>query len=334
MFVVTNPTLAVILCLVTMLCWGSWNNGQKLVTEVAPLSVFYRDYVYGIVGLALILAFTLGSLGSEGRSFLDDLQQATAKSILLALAGGLVFNVGNSLLTVGVNLSGITIAMPVGTGLSLAIGLVVNYLVESKGSVTLLAIGGASVLAAIAFSSLAYKAKEENSDSQGNNKGIWVALAGGLVAGFFFVIVSSSITKKLTQPEAGLLTPYTALLLFSLAILISNPLKDWALRRFGLLDTDNQTPYAEVLVRQHLIGLASGLLWCVGMISLLLGSPDAGNAVSYGLSQGATIISVLWGLFLWGEFKGAPAKADRYLWLMGVAYIAGLVLIVLARSQS
>lgn len=335
MFTINQPTLAVCLCLFTMICWGSWTNAQKFVTKSAPLYVFYRDYVYGIVLASALLAFTLGSFGQQGRPVISDIQQTELTNILLAVLAGVVFNLGNTLLTVGISIAGISIAMPVGTGLSLTIGLVINYLSEPKGSVPLLAVGGGAVIAAMLFSSLAYQAKqsqENASTSSDTNRGIWIALAGGLVAGFFFWLVSRSLAKDLTHPEPGLLTPYTGFILFAVGVLISNPLVESVIRRFILPDQDKQTDYAMTRRREHFVGLASGVLWGLGMIALLIGSKQAGDAVSYGLSQGATIVSVLWGLFAWREFKGAPPKANRYLWLMSTTYLAGLILIVLARS--
>lgn len=334
MFTVDQPAVAILLCLLTMLCWGSWNNGQKVVTQSAPLPVFYRDYVYGIIGLSILIVLTLGSLGSQGRPLFADLRQADVSNLLLALAGGVIFNIGNWLLAVGVSRSGIAIAMPIGTGLSLAVGLVVNYLAEPDGKLPLLIAGGGLVLAAIAFSALAYLAKEQQASSDNSdNRGIWIALAGGLVAGFFFRTVSAAIAQDIANPEPGMLTPYSALLLFVAGVGLSNPLMERLVRRFELAGKEeSQLPKQAVNGRLHAVGLASGCLWSLGMIALLLGSPEAGDAVSYGLSQGATIVSVLWGLFLWKEFEGAPTKAKRYLWLMGIAYVAGLVLIILARG--
>lgn len=335
MFVTTNATVAIVLCLITMLSWGSWANAQKFVTKSAPLYVFYRDYVYGILIAALIMAFTLGSFGTQGRSVLDDIRQADLKYCLIALAGGVVFNIGNMLLTVGISMAGISVAMPVGTGLSLAIGLVINYLAEPKGSIPLLVAGGVTILGAMVFSSLAYRAKQkqdDSGDSSGNSKGIWIALAGGLVAGFFFRVTSESLASDLESPEAGLLTPYTATALFALGLTISNPLIEQLVRRFVLSDKPGALPYADTPAREHLAGLGGGLIWGVGLVALLLGAKQAGDAVSYGISQGATIVSVLWGLVIWKEFRGAPASAHRFLWLMGVTYVAGLLLIVMARS--
>lgn len=334
MFLVNQPTVAICLCLVTMLFWGSWTNAQKYVTQSAPLYVFYRDYVYGIVVTALILAFTLGSFGEQGRSVFADIQQATLANILIAVAGGVIFNVGNSLLTVGISIAGLSIAMPVGTGLSLAIGLVVNYLAQPEGSIPLLAVGGGTIVVAMVLGAMAYHVKQEEGDQDtqsDQNKGIWVALAGGLVAGFFFRVISEALVTDLAKPEPDLLTPYTGLVFFALGMLLSNPLIEFLIRRFIVPD-DNQITYDDAPRNLHLAGLGGGLIWGLGMITLLLGSNQAGGAVSYGLSQGATIVSVLWGLFAWHEFKDAPSKANRYLWLMGIAYVAGLVLIVLARS--
>lgn len=335
MFIINQPALAYGLCLLTMFCWGSWTNAQKSVTQSAPLYVFYRDYIFGILLVSLVLAFTLGSFGEQGRSVINDLQQAELRNVLLALAGGIVFNIGNMLLTVGISLAGISIAMPVGTGLSLAIGLVINYLAEPKGSVPMLAIGGGAILGAMLFSALAYQTKQdkvENQEGPGGNKGIWIALVGGLVAGFFFRLISASLVKDLSYPETGFLTPYTGFALFAIGLAISNSSVEYLVRRFALPDQNGQPNYQTTGRREHLIGLSGGLLWGIGMIALLIGSKQAGDAVSYGLSQGATIISVFWGVFFWKEFKDAPPKASRYLWLMGVAYLAGLVLISLAIS--
>ena len=334
MFIINQPALAFGLCLLTMFCWGSWTNAQKAVTQSAPLYVFYRDYVYGILLTSLVLAFTLGSFGEQGRSVINDIQQATLNNILLALAAGIVFNIGNMLLTVGISMAGISIAMPVGTGLSLSIGLVVNYLAEPKGSVAMLAIGGGAILGAMVFSALAYQTKQENADNKedsSGNRGIWIALSGGLVAGFFFRLISATLAKDLSTPEVGALTPYTGFALFAIGLTMSSPLVEHLVRRFALPDEDGQLNYQTTGRREHLIGLSGGLLWGTGMIALLIGSKQAGDAASYGLSQGATIVSVFWGVFFWKEFEGAPPKASRYLWLMGIAYLVGLVLISLAR---
>lgn len=162
MYIVQQTGFAIGLCLLAMLCWGSWSNGQKLVTQAdVPVTLFYRDYLLSIALLVVVLVFTLGSRGQAGRPFLVDVQQASWGALGLALAAGEVFNLGNQLLVVGIQSAGLAIAMPVGSGIALALGVVVNYLAKPEGNVVLLAIGGALVLAAIGCSAGAYNAKQQ-----------------------------------------------------------------------------------------------------------------------------------------------------------------------------
>jgi glucose uptake protein len=132
-------------------------------------------------------------------------------------------------------------------------------------------------------------------------------------------------------PGAGLLTPYTALVLFSVGVAVSTPLFLPVLRRFASKPADGEIGYGDVSRRNHQIGMLGGMIWCLGMASSLLASGQAGYAISYGLGQGATIVAVLWGVFIWHEFRGAPATCSRYLTLMGLCYVLGLVLIIYAK---
>src|SRR5438876_893349 len=105
MFIVENYPLAVVFCIITMLCWGSWANTQKLAGKPWRFELFYWDYVIGIFIFSLLSAFTLGSIGSQGRSFMDDLQQADASNSFSALVGGFIFIAANSLFSAGIFLS-------------------------------------------------------------------------------------------------------------------------------------------------------------------------------------------------------------------------------------
>ena len=105
MFIVGSYTLAVIFCFITMLCWGSWGNTQKLAAKSWRYELFYWDYVIGMVLFSLLLAFTAGSIGSEGRPFLQDLAQASWASIGWVLLGAVVFNVSNILLSASVSIA-------------------------------------------------------------------------------------------------------------------------------------------------------------------------------------------------------------------------------------
>lgn len=116
MFVVHSYPLAVLLCVLTMLCWGSWANTRKLASKEWRFELFYWDYAVGVLLLTLALGLTLGSSGTEGRSFVADLSQASSASIGSALLGGAIFNLANILLVAAIEIAGMAVAFPVGIG--------------------------------------------------------------------------------------------------------------------------------------------------------------------------------------------------------------------------
>ena len=87
--------------------------------------------------------------------------------------------------------------------------------------------------------------------------------------------------------------------------------------------------------RQHLLGLLGGAIWMVGGICNFAAAStpaivQVGPAVSYALGQGATLVSALWGLLVWREFRGASQRVKTLIAIMLVLFIAGLGMISLA----
>ena len=138
MFIVNSYTLAIVLCIVTMFCWGSWGNTQKLAGKTWRYELYYWDYVIGILLFSLLIGFTLGSFGSGGRSFIPDLQQVTSATVLSAILGGIIFNGSNILLSASTSLAGLSVAFPLGVGLALVLGVFINYFGAPKGNPVLL----------------------------------------------------------------------------------------------------------------------------------------------------------------------------------------------------
>ena len=112
MVIVESYLVAIVLCFITMLCWGSWANTQKLVGKEWKFQLFYWDYSIGVLLLALFFALTLGSIGTEGRSFFEDLYQADSSSLLSAFLGGVIFNLANILIVVAIDIAGMAVAFP------------------------------------------------------------------------------------------------------------------------------------------------------------------------------------------------------------------------------
>src|ERR1700759_1280795 len=114
MFVVENYPAAVLCCVITMLCWGSWANTQRLVGKNWRFELFYWDYVFGVALMILLFALTLGTFGESGRKFSADLAQAEPRLIASAMVGGLVFNIANILLVAAIDIAGMAVAFPIG----------------------------------------------------------------------------------------------------------------------------------------------------------------------------------------------------------------------------
>src|SRR5271157_986332 len=149
MFVVESYPLAIAMCLITMLCWGSWANTQKLASKEWRFQLFYWDYAVGVFLWSLLLAFTLGSNGAGGRGFLADLQQADSQWLGSAFLGGVIFNLSNILLVAAIDIAGMAVAFPIGVGLALVLGVITTYLSTREGNMPMLALGVAAVMVAI-----------------------------------------------------------------------------------------------------------------------------------------------------------------------------------------
>ncbi len=338
MFIVNSYTLAVILCFVTMLCWGSWGNTQKLAAKSWRYELFYWDYVIGMVLFALLLAFTAGSIGDAGRPFLADLKQASGASLLWLLLGGVIFNASNILLSASTSIAGLSVAFPVGVGLALVLGVINNYRVavqqgSKTGNLVLLALGVTLVVCAIVCNGVAAGRKGDGGVTKANQrKGIILALIAGVVMSFFSSFVMRAMdTANFVTPAAGKVTPYTAIVIFTLGVLLSNFLFNTLVMRKPFVgEPVSYKEYFGGNFKTHLVGMLGGCIWCLGTALSYITAEKAGPAVSYALGQGAPMVAAIWGVFIWKEFKGAKKGVYGLLALMFCLFIAGLACIVAA----
>jgi glucose uptake protein len=323
--------MAVALCFITMLCWGSWANTQKLAGKEWRFELFYWDYAIGVLILSIVMALTLGSFGSEGRTFAADVGQAALGNIVSAFLGGIVFNVANILLVAAIAIAGMAVAFPVGIGLALVIGVVVNYLATPVGHPGLLFGGVALVAVAILLDAAAYRRLP--SRGQGvTTKGLVLSVLCGVLMGFFYRFVARSMSPGFVTLEVGKLGPYSAVFFFSLGLVASNfVLNTLIMKRPIQGEPLSMRQYFQGGPRLHAIGILGGVIWGVGMMLSILASGEAGFAISYGLGQGATLVAAVWGVFIWKEFKEAAPGTGRLILLMFLGYVAGLALIILAR---
>jgi glucose uptake protein len=332
MFILTSYPWAVLFCVITMLCWGSWANTQKLARTGWRFELFYWDYTIGVLLLAAMLGLTLGSNGAAGRSFLVDLAQASQSNIASALLGGAIFNLANILLVAAIDIAGMSVAFPVGIGLALVLGVVVNYIANPVGNATLLFAGVVLVLVAIVLDAVAYR-KIPGVAAGVNTKGLVLSIACGLFMGFFYRFVAASMYPDFTHPEPGALGPYAAVFVFAVGMVLSNlVLNTFVMKKPFVGAPVDFADYFKGEMRTHLTGILGGLIWGTGMSFNIIASGRAGFAISYGLGQGATMIAVFWGVFIWKEFRSAPAGTSRLIAAMFVCFLTGLALIIVART--
>lgn len=333
MFIIENYPLAIAFCIITMLCWGSWANTQKLASKTWRFELFYWDYVIGILLFSMISAFTLGSIGSQGRSFIEDLKQADSSNLWSALLGGVIFNAANILFSAAIAIAGMSVAFPVAIGLALVLGVVVNYSAAQKGDPMLLFIGVGLVVVAIILNALAYRKKSSGNQKVSAN-GIILSLVAGILMSFFYRFIAASMDlENFVTPAAGKMTPYTAVFVFSVGIFISNFIFNTVLIKKPFEgEPTSYAAYFKGKFSTHLTGILGGLIWGLGNSLNLIAAGKAGPAISYGLGQGATLVAALWGVFVWKEFKNSPKGTNSLLTAMFLFFIIGLGLLILSGS--
>jgi len=350
MVIVESYALAVVLCIVTMLCWGSWANTQKLATREWRFQLFYWDYCIGVLLITVLFAVTLGSMGSTGRGFFEDLQQAGGRYVGYALLGGIIFNIANILLVAAIDIAGLAVAFPVGIGLALVLGVLTNYWLRPSGDPMLVFLGVAGITVAIIIDAVAYRRLQSGQQSSADRrlesgqrtastfKGIALSVLCGVLMSQFYQFVARSMPEDFTQVAeaefAGMLTPYTALVFFAVGLFLSSFVFNVAVMKKPF--SGPPVPLGDYFRKGtpwlHIVGILGGVIWGVGMSLNIIASGTAGPAISYGLGQGATMVAALWGVFIWREFKAAPKGTNKLLTWMFAFFIVGLGLLIYAKA--
>ncbi|MEN8251078.1 MAG: GRP family sugar transporter, partial [Bacteroidota bacterium] len=308
-------------------------NTQKLATKSWKFQLFYWDYGYGVLLISLFFALTFGSFGSSGRSFIIDLQQASGQSIGWAILGGVIFNLSNILLVGAVDIAGMAVAFPLAVGIALIIATITNYIANPIGNPYLLFLGIASVIIALVADVIAYR-RIPSIGRKTPFKGLILSVLSGVIMGFFYRFVAASMSVDFVNLESGKLSPYSAIVFFAIGLVMSN----FVFNRIVMAKPFIGEPVAfsdyfrKGTPKLHFIGLLGGMIWGLGMVLSILSAGPAGYAISYGLgAQGGTMVAALWGVFVWNEFKHASKGVNRWLVVMFLFYILGLVLVIAAR---
>jgi len=319
-------TVALLFMIGSMACWGSWANTMKLTSGYA-FQLFYWDYVVGVVLASVLWGLTLGAAGGGELSFFNNLRQADARHLGYALLGGIIFNIANLLLVAAIDIAGMAVAFPVGIGLALVVGVLLNFLITPKGNPLLLFGGVALVVTAIILNAMAYRRRESGRRAL-SSRGIQISVACGLLMGVFYPFVAKATSGT------NSLGPYTVAFVFSLGVAAcAVPVNYLFMRRPLTGGTPvSMSGYFSARSSWHFWGIVGGMIWCTGCTLNFVASHAQiiGPAISYAIGQGATLVSAIWGVFVWREFAQAPQDSRRLLPWMFLCFVVGLGAIAVA----
>jgi glucose uptake protein len=326
MYLPVSAAVALLMTVLTTVFWGSWANSFK-VTRNYPFPLFYWDYIFGVVLCALIFAFTLGSHGSAGEPFLDNLQTADHSDLVMALVGGAVFNIANLLLVAATDIAGLAVAFPLAIGIAMVEGVVLSYALQPAGNIVYLGLGVVLAVAAVLFNARAYSALSAQAagHKSTSRKGIIVSLVSGVLMGGWAPFVTRAMT------HGHVMTPYSVTVLFAVGAFLCNlVVNPYFMKRPLHGDPVSFSGYWQAGTRNHLLGLVGGIAWGIGGSFNLIAAGLVGIPISYAIGQAGPLVAASWGIFVWHEFTGAPKVAWRSLQYMFALYIAAIVLLALA----
>lgn len=323
MFVPTTFHVALLMTILSTICWGSFANTFK-GTKNYRFELYYWDYGLGIFLIAVLLALTMGSFGGGPDSFLANLRSADKVNLFYAALGGFIFNIANVLLVAGIEIVGLSVAFPISIGIALVEGVVLSYALQPRGNPVLLFAGVLMAVVAVVLVGKSYGALRRGGAAV-SRRGVWVCIVSGLLMGIFAPFVTRAMTRGAT------LTPYTTAVFLTLGAFLCCFVFNSILMRKPIVGAPvAAADYFRAPLSYHVLGLLGGVIWGVGTVFNFVAASLVGVAISYAIGQASPMVACLWGVFVWKEFRGANAKAKRYLIAMVVAYILALVLIARA----
>src|SRR6201993_140095 len=324
MFTPPSLTVALLMMIASAVCWGSWANTFKGVKNYR-FELFYWDYAIGIFLISLALAFTMGSSGHDSSSFLNNVRAADTSNLVSTLIGGAIFNLANLLLVAAIDMAGLAVAFPVSIGIALVVGVLLNYILQPKGSALLLMSGVACAFIAVVLDGKAY-GHLRAAGKGASRKSIVVCVISGTLMGLW----SPFMTYAMTRGHS--LSPYSAATFLTLGALLSCFIWNiYFMKRPLVGEPVSFSGFFTGPPSGHLLGLLGGCVWGLGTVFNLTAGKLTGQAISYAIGQSAPMVAALWGVLAWREFAGSGSRAKVYLALMFVFY--GLAILLVAHAN-
>ncbi len=332
-----SQLLNLILLAVGMLCIGTWFNTFRMTTKWR-FELYAFDFAVGAVLASLLIGLTFGTLGWDGFALRDDMGIAAKQKDALAMLAGAVFNLGNMLMLGGLSIAGVTAAYMIGVSLMFTSGIVIMHFSAPSGNRTMLIVGAlllvlAAVLLGVAsrihsLERLVIQMREGKTKSTKkvvSIKGIVLTFIGGIVASGFFPLVTSAARDG----ENGV-GPYSLGIFFAIGIAITTFVYGLFFMNLPVQgDPLELTAYFKGKAKFHWLGIAGGVLFYFGLISLLVVARAEGKNIPpifsvRALMLAAALIGTLWGLLKWQEFANAGGKVKTILLIALFIFVVGM----------
>ena len=327
------------LMVLATVCWGSWANSFKTVGKWR-FELYYFDYAMGAVVASLITAFTLGTLGFDGFTFLDDLLHASKRLDACAVLAGALFNLGNMLVVAAIAEAGLSVAAPIGLGIAIVTGSLWSLFIRPGGNIALLSVGSLLILIAVVLAAAAFRSfqlakidelvrtgQQKSTRRRVSSKAVTLSVLGGLLVGSY-----SPLIRYAMEGEAGL-GPYSISVMLALGLFASTILFNLFFMNLPVSGPPIEIfEYMKGSFRQHAYGWLGGVVWYVGLAAALIALTAEGEAsvaphTALLLADAAAVIATLWGLFYWKEYPAADGRVRAMLFIMVALFICGISLL-------
>jgi glucose uptake protein len=356
MILAQNPTQAVFLMVIGMLCWGLWAGMFKL-TGKWRYELFYFDVAIGLGIAVVIYALTVGSLGFDGFSFMDDLMHAGKRQWLMAFGAGALFNLSNMIMMGAVVVAGLSVALVLGLGASLMLGLGISLIFNTAANHLLMFVGSACMLVALVMIAAAYSflisARQDQMVKEGKvkttgavpgyNKGMIVSTnAPSATKGLLLAVVAGALMwtmlPLINNARAGDfgMGPYSLAAMFVMGMCISTLVFNLF---FVNLPVEGEPvdilAFFQGTLGQHVTGILAGVALCTGIVAYFVaqaGSPEDAKpwfapTTWYALRQGAVLVGALVGIFKMKDFRDAEPRVRAMVWMFILLFTAGVLAI-------
>ncbi len=355
MILAQNHFQTLLLLILSALCWGLWAAVYRK-THKLRYELFYFDVAIGAGIVAVVCALTVGSLGFDGFSFMDDLMHAGKRQWVFAFGAGAIFNLANMLIMGAISVAGLSVALPLGVGVSAMLGMGITVLMGRFGNPLWKFPGSASLLIAAILVVVAYslmisarqdrlvkEGKIKTSNVPGYGRGMIVStdapsatkglLLSGIAAALMWVIYP--LLNAARAGETGL-GPYSCVFLFMGAVFLTTFIFNLFFMNLPVEGEPlEMIEYFRMRIADHLLGVIAGMILCTGVLAELVsegGPPEAqvGTVMTYGLKQGAMLVAAIWGVWVWKDFRDAGPRVRGVVAAFTTLMALGVLFMVVA----